>query len=80
MSTENTTHEGIDLPFEECFTPAEIARTLKVKPQTVVRIFRNEPGVIEFGSDETLYKRKRKFIRIPKSVLERYLAEHRTTK
>jgi hypothetical protein len=74
MTTENTALDG---PVEECFTPAEVARILKVKPRTVVRQFQNEPGVIEFGSDETLYKRKRKFMRIPKSVLERYLAKHR---
>lgn len=39
--------------------------------QSVVRIFKNEPGVLEFGSPETRFKRGYVMLRIPKSVLER---------
>ena len=62
------------------YTPAEIAEILKVTPQTVQRIFRDVPGVIEFGSDETLYKRKRKFIRIPESVFVRWHESNRAVR
>lgn len=51
-----------------------------ITPQTVVRLFQNEPGVIEFGSDETMHHRKRKFIRIPASVLARFHERKRTNK
>ena len=76
MTTENRNHN--DLCAEEHFTPQEIGKTLKMDPQTVVRLFRGQPGVIEWGSDERLHKRKRKFLRISKSALERFLAKQRT--
>lgn len=36
-----------------------------------------EPGVIEFGSDETRFKRKRKLLRVPESVLVRVHQQQR---
>ena len=68
------------LATERHYTPAEVAEILGVTPQTVCRIFRQVPGVIEFGSDESLYKRRRKFIRIPQSVLVRFHETHRTVR
>jgi hypothetical protein len=65
---------------EEHYTPAEVGKILKMDPQTVVRLFRGQPGVIEFGSDETMHKRKRKFMRIPRSALERFHEKQRTAK
>lgn len=65
---------------ERHYTPQEVADILHIDPQTVVRLFRDEPGVIEFGSDATLHKRKRKFIRIPHSVLERFHETRRAKK
>jgi hypothetical protein len=53
---------------------------LKLDPQTVARQFRGLPGVIEFGSHETMHKRKRKFMRISKSALKRRIAELQTGK
>ena len=69
-----------DTIAERHYTPAEIAEILKCDPQTVTRMFRDEPGVIEFGSDERLYKRKRKFMRIPHSVFVRFHEQHRTAR
>ena len=70
----------VDVTQEPHYTPQEVAEILHVKPQTVVRMFRGVSGVIEFGSEETLYKRKRKFMRIPRSVFERFHETHRTKK
>jgi hypothetical protein len=69
-----------DFCAEKHFTMQEVGKTLKMDPQTVVRLFRGQPGVIEFGSDERLHKRKRKFLRISKSALERFLEKQRTAK
>ena len=69
-----------DICAEEHYTPQEVGRILKLDPQAVVKLLRGQPGVIEFGSDETLYKRKRKFMRIPKSALQRFHEKQRTTK
>lgn len=62
---------------EHHYTPQEVAEILKVTPQTVQRIFRQVPGVVEFGSRETLRKRARMFIRIPKSVFVRWHEQNR---
>jgi hypothetical protein len=49
-------------------------------PQTIVRQFRGRPGVIEYGSDETLHKRKRRFLLISESAKRQWIEEHRTDK
>lgn len=69
-----------DLTAEKHYTPQQVARTLNVHPRTVVRLFRGQPGVIEFGPDERLHKRKRKVMRISKSAVEAFLAQQRTVK
>ena len=69
------TRDGTGIGVEEDYTPQEVGKTLKMDTQTVVRLFRGQPGVIEYGNDETLHKRKRKFLRISKSALERFLAK-----
>jgi methylphosphotriester-DNA--protein-cysteine methyltransferase len=61
---------GVD-DLEEWDTPQEVAKRLKMDPRTVRRLFRGQPGVKEYGSDETLHKRKRKFMRISKSAQRR---------
>ena len=53
------------------YTPQEIAVLWSVSTNTVRRMFRDEAGVLEFGSDETRWSRKRKVMRIPESVLRR---------
>ena len=78
MTTATKAGAGIDV--EEWFTPQEMGKLLKMDPQTVVRQFKGLPGVIEFGSSESLHRRKRKFLRISKSALERYLAQQRSIK
>lgn len=65
---------------EPHYTPQEVGKILQLDPETVIRLFRKEAGILEWGSDETLHKRKRKFIRIPKSVLERFHETHRALK
>lgn len=77
MTSDNNNH---NIWTEKHYTPQEVADILHVTPRTAVRLFQHEPGVIEFGSDETVFKRKRKFIRIPESVLQRFHEKQRTKK
>lgn len=63
--------EAVSLEMERHYTPQEIAETWQVSVNTIRRMFRGEPGVLEFGSDETRWSRKRKTLRIPASVLMR---------
>jgi hypothetical protein len=59
------------LSSEQHYTAQELSKTWAVSAMTIYRIFEDEEGVLIFGSPETLNKRKRISMRIPKSVAER---------
>jgi Helix-turn-helix domain len=63
--------------LEEYLTPAEVAEILKVSLNTVIRRFENVPGVIDLGSTEKMHRRRYRTLRIPRSVLNRFVAENR---
>jgi hypothetical protein len=58
---------------QEFFTVGEVAKLLKVGPDAVTRRFENEPGMIDLGSPETRHKRRYGVLRIPATVLNRFL-------
>ena len=57
--------------MERHYTPEEIADLWKVHPDTVRRMFTEEPGVFIPSAAKTPGKQKRVTLRIPESVLER---------
>jgi Fic family protein len=64
---------------QEFFTLDEIAKLLKVSRETVSRHFENEPGVIDLGSPERRHKRRYRVLRIPATVLNRFLHAKRVS-
>ena len=70
-ANEELAVNNFEIAMERHSTPQEVAELWGVSCNTARRIFRDEPGVIEFGSDETRWSRKRKVMRIPRSVLIR---------
>ena len=62
---------------QEFFTIADVAKMLKVSPDTVSRLLGNEPGVIDLGSPERRHKRRYRVLRIPAAVLNRFLHKKR---
>jgi hypothetical protein len=58
---------------EELFTVAEVAAFLRVSDDTVYRRFGKVKGVIDLGSPETPKRRRYRVLRIPKSVVEKFL-------
>jgi DNA-binding LacI/PurR family transcriptional regulator len=64
---------------QEFFTLDEIAKLLKVSRETVSRHFENEPGVIDLGSPECRHKRRYRVLRIPATVLNRFLHAKRVS-
>lgn len=62
---------------EEIYSIAEIAKILKVSTDKVVRLFQDEPGVINLGAPEKLHKRRYRILRIPASVMHRVLQQRR---
>lgn len=83
MQLESTTtgavHPGeYNIALERHYSVQEVADMWNVSANTVRRTFSSEPGVIEFGSDETRWSRKRKIMRIPHSVLVRVHQQQRT--
>lgn len=57
--------ERLSMAEEEYYSRNEVARILSVHPDTVTRIAKHEPGVLNIGS------RGRRHLRIPKTVLYR---------
>ncbi len=64
---------------DEHYTPAELAQKLKVSTDTILRKFADYPGVIDLGTPEKGRKRRYRVIRIPHSVLEKFLIEMQVT-
>ena len=58
---------------DDMMTVAEVARLLKVSPGTVVKIFAKMPGVKNLGTEGSLKKRRRRLLRIPRPLVERYI-------
>jgi hypothetical protein len=59
---------------DSLLTVAEVASVLKCSDDAVVRRFSRIPGVIDLGRAETKTKRQYRLLRIPKAVLESFLA------
>jgi len=57
----------------ELLTVSEVAGILGVGEDTVTRRFAKVKGVIDLGSPETPKRRRYRVLRIPKSVLEKFL-------
>ena len=64
--------------FSEYLTPSQVAKVLNVTRQTVLNHFGNCPGVVDL-SPPSLKRgvRRKRLLRIPQAVLNRYLYEHR---
>jgi hypothetical protein len=59
--------------MSELLTVEEVAQILGVSPDTVTRRFAKVKGVIDLGSPETPKRRRYRVLRIPKSVVEKFL-------
>jgi methylphosphotriester-DNA--protein-cysteine methyltransferase len=59
--------------MSELLTIEEVATILNISPDTVTRRFAKVKGVIDIGSPETPRRRRYRVLRIPKTVVEKYL-------
>jgi hypothetical protein len=60
-----------DPALERHYSVTEVAKLWGLSENTIRRMFTGEPGVVEWGSEETRFKRAYKTMRIPESVLQR---------
>jgi len=60
--------------MSELLTVRDVATVLKCGEDSVVRRFAKVPGVIDLGTQETRNRRRYRVLRIPKNVVEKYLA------
>jgi hypothetical protein len=67
------------LAFEQHLSVNEIAELWGLSYNTIKGLFKDEPGVLAIGSEETRYGRPRITLRIPESVLLR-VHKKRTTR
>jgi len=63
------------VPDKPVYSVAEVCVLLGCSRWTVIRIFENEPGVLIMLRPETLHKRGRRMIRIPRAVYLRVRAK-----
>jgi len=63
----------------EMLTIREVADALKVCEASVTKWFADFPGVIDLGTPELVrrHKRRKRCLRIPRAVLDRFISEHR---
>ena len=58
----------------DLLTVSQVAHVLQCSDDSVVRRFSKLPGVIDLGTQTTRKKRRYRVLRIPKDVVEKYLA------
>lgn len=63
--------------FPEYLTAFEVAAILRVSEDTVYKRFADQPGVIDLGTPERRFKRRKRVLRIPREVLDKFLIEAR---
>lgn len=61
--------------MSELLTVKDVAQVLKCSEDKVIRVFARMDGVIDLGRPENLSRRRYRVLRIPKSVVERYLTQ-----
>lgn len=63
----------------EILTVGDVAQFLKVSEDSVIRWFADIPGVLDLGTPELVrrHKRRKRCLRIPRAVLDRFLLEKR---
>ena len=67
------------MPEVDYLKVKDVAKELNISHDTAFRRFENRPGVLLEVSPETPNKRRYRMLRIPRQVLNRYIAE-RTVK
>ena len=60
-----------DKAFERHYSVGEVAKMWGWSENTIRRMFADEPGVIEWGTEETRFKRGYTTLRIPESIIAR---------
>jgi hypothetical protein len=74
MTQPNTITKVVGLTgpaFEQHYAVKDVVQMWGVSPRTVIRRFKDEPGVLRLGGSGTRTKRPRVVLRIPESVLVR---------
>ena len=72
MGSQRSSLDDLQVPaLEKHYSVTEIAKLWGLSENTIRRMFMGEPGVVEWGGEETRFKRAYKTMRIPESVLQR---------
>jgi hypothetical protein len=65
-----------DPALEKHYSVIDVAKLWGLSENTIRRMFTGEPGVVEWGNEESRFKRAYKTMRIPESVLQRVHRRH----
>ena len=61
--------------YPEFLTVEQVANVLAASIQTVNRQFGHLKGVLDLGARETMHRRRRRKLRIPRTTLDAYLRQ-----
>lgn len=70
-ATAQTTQPAMPSPDAEFYSVAQLAALWRLSPDTIQRLFEDEPDVITLGDRNPRGRRKRVTLRIPRAVAER---------
>ena len=62
--------------FQRHFSVAEVAALWNLSEDAIRKLFKNEPGVVVFGTATRGSRRRYTTVRIPESVLQRVYKQH----
>lgn len=68
---------GVDIALERHYGVRDVAEMWHVSDDTVRKLFRDEPGVLAIGSEESRFKRGYLTLLIPESVVKVVHRKHR---
>jgi hypothetical protein len=70
-SINRTEPSWVDDGKQENFTVAQVASLWELSPDTIQRLFEDEPGVVKLGDKNPRGRRRRITLRIPRDVMNR---------
>jgi len=68
---KRSTKKPVEDDGKQPLTVSQAASLLNLSPDTIRRMFRNEPGIITLGTEPSRGKRGKITMRIPREVFER---------
>ncbi len=71
VEAQSDMSQPLDRQNKQAYTLGEVSLLMGFSRATVEKLFKDEPGILKLGHDETMHKRRYNSTRVPKHVYER---------